>query len=87
MINEILGPSASVSTETKATKDTTLVVIEGQGGGNIWLEVQVPGGNYTTVVSDTGARTIDTPDYTVGYRFRGRGLTKDARVYFGAETV
>ena len=65
------------------SQGVTNVVIEGNGKGQIFIEAQVPNGNWIGVASQTGAFCMSTPDSSIMYRFRAAKVKEPVRVYMG----
>jgi hypothetical protein len=79
---EITGTGVSaVANPAAATSD---IVIEPGGLGDVWLEQQVPGGQWLPITKRAGSYVINTPDQSVSYRFRGKLSSGTVRVFFGA---
>jgi len=72
-VSSIFNPTTTISD----------VVVEGNGRGQIFLECQVPSGQWVSMSEKTGAFSISTPDPDISYRFRARNVQENVRVYIG----
>jgi hypothetical protein len=81
-LNETITGNAVSSTYTP-TSVITDVVVESNGRGSIYLECQVPSGQWIGVSSFIGAYKLNTPDSAILYRFRADDVQDNVRVYMG----
>ena len=81
-INETITDNG-VSSTFNPTGAVTDAVVEGNGKGHVFLECQVPGGEWVTIGDQVGAFSINTPDTAIGYRFRASNVEESVRVYLG----
>jgi hypothetical protein len=61
----------------------TNAIIESNGRGQVYVECQVPGGQWVGAGHEIGAFCMSTPDSAIKYRFRAVGVKEPVRVYFG----
>jgi len=82
-LNEVLTPSSLISATYNPASTVTTAMVEGNGKGHIFTEMQVASGKWVPINSQVGAFTISTPDVTVALRFRAVNIEEDVRVYLG----
>ena len=81
-INEEITGNTSSST-TVSTNDISDIVIEGNNGGKVYLEVMAPSGDWIKITNQTGAFSISTPDTSLTYRFTPVNVVGNVRVFMG----
>ena len=81
-VNEVLSGDDTSASFTP-TDNVSDVIVDGNGGGKIYLEALQPSGSWVLVTDQTGVFSISTADPAILYRFRSVGLATDVRVYIG----
>jgi hypothetical protein len=71
-----------VSLSANPTAGVSIVIIE-DGPGEILLEVEKPPGTWNQVKNGEGVFVTLTPDLSLNYRFRARGVLESRNVYLG----
>lgn len=81
-LNETLQDN-QVSSTYNPIATLTDCMISGSGKGQVFLEAQIPGGDWLVIASQVGAFNINTPDQAIGYRFRCSKVLEPVNVYLG----